>query len=209
MTIVAAQSVAHFFGEVVEDAMRSRRIDATDGATRYLVALLADYAHPHGRVGEALDRPLTLLFEEAVRVPDLAERFERLRMLGDGVLYGCGFFSDHFQARGVDPKYLHGLGTRAYGAASDMLRLGSDPGASSATGDHMGQDLFGELAANFEAFVEVLADVADATIAMGAESPRGLLKVYERWLKTGSVRLATALTSRGVVPTRGPTGVLQ
>ena len=33
------------------------------------------------------------------------------------------------------------------------------------------------------------------------ESPRGLLKVYERWLKTGSERLASALTSRGVVPT--------
>jgi hypothetical protein len=120
--IVATQSVSHFFLEAVEDAMRLRGVDATDGATRYLVALLADYAHPDRRAGEALDRSVTLLFDEAVRSPDPGERFERLRTLGDGVLYGCGFFGDHFEARGVDTKYLHGLGTRAYGAAGSMLR---------------------------------------------------------------------------------------
>jgi hypothetical protein len=197
MTIVAAHSVSGFFGEAVEDAMKSRRVEATDRATRYLVALLSDYAHPDNRAGEALERPLTLLLDEALRAPDPAERFERLRTLGDGVLYGCGFFGDHFEARGVDPKYLHGLGTRAYGAAGSMLRVDE------------GNNLFSELAGKFDAFVDVLADVADTTIAMGSESSRGLLKLYERWLKTGSERLASALTSRGVMPTRPTKGVLQ
>jgi hypothetical protein len=200
MTILAAHSVAGFFHEVVEDAMKARRVDATDGATRYLVALLADYAHPDEGAGSALERPLTLLLDEALRVGDPAERFQRLRVIGDGVLYGCGFFGDHFEARGVDPRYLHGLGTRAYGAASSLLHLGQDEG---------GPDLFGELARKFDAFVTVLAEVADATIAMGTQSSGGLLRVYERWLKTGSERLASALTSRGVVPTRGTRGVLQ
>jgi hypothetical protein len=200
MAIVAAQSVTGFFGEVVEDAMRARRVDATDGATRYLVGLLADYAHPDRRTGETLERPLTLLLDEALHAPDPAERFERLRAIGDGVLYGCGFFGDHFAARGVDPKYLHRLGTRAYGGASAML--------GGRTDDH-GPDLFAELADNFDAFAEVVADVSDATIAMGMASSRGLLKVYERWLKTGSERLASALTSQGVMPTRGAKGILQ
>jgi len=199
MTILAAQSVSHFFLEVVEDAKRARRVDATDGATRYLVELLADFAHPDSRSEEALERPLTLLLDEALHAPDLAERFERLRTIGDGVLYGCGFFSDHFEARGVDPKYLHGLGTRAYGAASSMLRRTADGGP----------DLFSELAENFDGFVDVVAEVADTTIAMGTESSRGLLRVYERWLKTGSERLASALTARGVMPTRRTKGVLQ
>jgi hypothetical protein len=198
-TIVAARSVSTFFCEVVEDAIKARRVDATDGATHYLVSLLADYAHPDHRTGEALDRPLTLLLDEALHVANAAERFERLRSIGDGVLYGCGFFGDHFEARGVDPRYLRGIGTRAYGAASSMLRYGDDDVP----------DLFRELAEKFDAFVDVVADVADATIAMNAESSRGLLKAYERWLKTGSDRLATALTSRGVVPTRGTRGVLQ
>ena len=57
-----------------------------------------------------------------------------------------------------------------------MLRLGQD---------ERGPDLFGELAEKFEVFVEVVAEVADATIAMGTASSKGLLRVYERWLKTG------------------------
>jgi hypothetical protein len=204
MTIVAAHSVSHFFFEAVEDAMRLQRVDATDGATRYLVALLGDYVHPDRRAGEALERPLTLLFDEALHAPDPADRFQRLRIIGDGILYGCGFFGDHFEARGVDAKYLRGLGTRAYGEAGSMLRRSTVEGPAV-----RGPDLFAELAENFDAFVGVLADVADATVATSVESSRGLLKVYERWLKTGSDRLATALTSRGVVPTRGTRGVLQ
>jgi hypothetical protein len=200
MTILAAHSVSGFFHDVVEDAIKARRVNATDGATRYLVALLADYAHPAKDAGDALDRPLTLLLDEALRLSDRAERFQRLRVIGDGVLYGCGFFGDHFEARGVDARYMRGLGTRAYGAASSMLRLGHDDG---------GPDLFDELAQKFDAFVAVLAEVADATIAMGTASSRGLLLVYERWLKTGSERLASALTSRGVMPTRGTRGLLQ
>jgi hypothetical protein len=199
MSIVPAQSVSGFFGEVVEEAMKTRHVEATDGATQYLVALLADYAHPTSNRAskEALDRPVTLLLDEALHAPDPGDRFERLRVLGDGVLYGCGFFGDHFEARGIDLGYMHGLGTRAYGAASSMLRSPEGP------------DLFGELARKFATFVEVLAEVADSTIVVGAENPKTLLKVYERWLKTGSDRLAGALTAAGVVPTRRTRGVLQ
>ncbi len=196
---MAARSVSGFFDEIVSESIRSQGVRATEGATRYLVALLTHYAHPGARAEETLERPLTLLFDEALRTNDAGERFERLRTLGDGVLYGCGFFGGHFESRGVDPEYVQGLGTRAYGAASGVLRLGAD---------RTHPDLFGELAAKFGEFVGVLADVADSTVAMSADTSSGLLKAYERWLKTGSERLAGALASRGVVPTRGPRGAL-
>ena len=198
MTILAARSVSNFFSDAVVDSIRSRRIEATDDATRYLVCLLTDFAHPDQRAGEALDRPLTLLLDEAVRAPDPGERFDRLRSLGDGVLYGCGFFSDHFEARGIDPGYLHSLGTRAYQNASAMM-----PRHRAAV------DLFAELARNFAAFVAILSDIADMTVALGTETAGGLVKAYERWLKTGSERLASALTARGVLPIRGGTGMVQ
>ncbi|MGH7269824.1 MAG: hypothetical protein ACREJ3_05280, partial [Polyangiaceae bacterium] len=126
MPIVAASSVSSFFFEVVEDSLRLQHVDATDGAAHYLVALLAAYAHPDRRASDTLDRPLTILFDEAIRAVDPADRFERLRALGDAVLYGCGFFGDHFEARGVNTEYLRGLGTRAYGAAGSILRRGPD-----------------------------------------------------------------------------------
>jgi len=128
---------------------------------------------------------------------DSRERFDRLRALGDGVLYSCGFFSEHFEARGVDPAYVMRIGTTAYGAASSMLRV------------HEGLDVYGELSQKFRCFVDVVADVAEVTIAHGATTSKQMLKMYERWLKTGSDRLAQALSSHGLVPTRGGKGVLQ
>lgn len=200
MSIVAAGSVNGFFLEVVEDAIKARRVEATGGATSYLVALLADYTRPAGRAEEAMDRPLSFLLDEALHAQLPAERFDRLRALGDGALYTCGFFGESFEARGVDTGYVIGIGATAYGAASAMLRLPRDE-------DEERIDVFGELAQKFASFVDVLADVADCTVAQGVASSRGLLKMYERWLKTGSDRLAQALSANGVVPMRGCKGV--
>jgi hypothetical protein len=203
MTIVAAGSVASFFHGVVEEAIKARGVEATEGATSYLVALLSDYAHPDQAAERALAQPLTFLLDEAMHTPAPAERFDRLRTLGDGVLYCSGFFSDHFEARGVDQGYLIGIGTVAYGAASSMLRVPSEEPGGAAL------DIYRELADKFASFVAVLDYIADTTISQGVVGSRDLLKVYERWLRTGSERLAQTLTSHGFVPTRGTKGVLQ
>ena len=199
--IVATDSVASFFHGVVEDAIKARRVDATDGATSYLVSLLSDYAKPGAGAEEALARPLSFLLDEAMHTPAPAQRFERLRTLGDGVLYSCGFFGDHFEARGVDQGYLIGIGSVAYGAASSMLRVPAEVKQP---------DIYRELADKFASFVAVLMEIAAASIAQGVAGSRDLVKVYERWLRTGSDRLAKALTSHGFMPTRGNAkGVLQ
>lgn len=202
MTIVASGSVAGFFREIVEDAIKSQGIESSDGTTSYVVSLLADYAKPDPNAEATLDRPLTLLLDEALHMPKTSERFERLRTLGDGVLYTTGFFADHFQARGVDQKYVVGIGVTAYTAASSLLGP-----ATSETAHHL--DVFGELAAKFDRWVRVLGEVADATLGKSQGDSRGLLKLYERWLKTGSVRLAEELTQHGLVPMRPSKGVLQ
>ena len=69
-------------------------------------------------------------------------------------------------------------------------------------------DIFGELAAHFEGFVMVIADVADAALAHAPTGSKHLVKLYERWLKTGSERIAGALNEQGLVPTRTVKGVL-
>jgi hypothetical protein len=193
MSIVATDSISTYFHDVVE---------ATDGATRYLVALLSDYARPDYRAGETMHRPLAFLLDEAMHTADPAERFERLRALGDGVLYSCGFFGEHFEAKGVERGYLFGIGAVAYGGASSMLRVSAADAARKL-------DIYRELADKFSSFVGVLAEISDATIAGGVAGSRDLLKVYERWLKTGSDRLAQTLTSHGLVPLRGAKGTLQ
>jgi hypothetical protein len=172
MSIVTAGSINVFFEEAVRAAMKTQRIEATDATTSYLVALLADFAKPnHGQ--EQLDRPLTFLLDEALHTSEVGERFEKLRTLGDGVLYTSGFFGDHFEARGGDLE------------------------ASAA------HDIFGELASRFAAFVAVINEVANASIAAAAESSRGVVRLYERWMKTKSDTLAEALANHGFIPPRG------
>jgi hypothetical protein len=202
MTIVATDSISSYFQDVLEDAMKARHVEATDLAKNYLVALLADYAKPETVTGRRLDRPLTFLLDEALHTVEPAERFERLRTLGDGVLYSSGFFGDHFEAKGVEQSYLVGIGSVAYGGASSMLRITAEDAT-------LKLDIYRELADKFSSFVGVLGEIADVTIAVGVAGSRDLLKVYERWLKTGSDRLAQTLTHHGLVPMRGTKGTLQ
>lgn len=217
-SIVAAGSVSVFFEEAVEEAMRSRGVAASSAARSYVVSLLTDLAKPGSPVERTLERPLTLLLDEALHTPELGERFDRLRVLGDGVLYSSGFFADHFEARGVDPGYVIGIGRTAYESAGALISAGprADRGratressrdlASVAAGKHEPHDVFAELSAHFSRFVEVIAEVANATIASGVATSKGLIKLYERWLKTRSDKLADALSSHGFVTPRGAAG---
>lgn len=193
-TIQLSADVTEFFGPVVEEAIQARGYETTDAAQTYLVALLADYTRPGQLNEETLSRPLTLLLDEAMRAAG-HEKFERLRTLGDGVLYVSGFFAEHLENRGVERTYVSALGARAYGTASAMLRQGATEGGV--------PDLFGELAEKFRMFVSLFADVADSLRARSARTDGAVLKLYERWLRTGSASLADALTARGMVPVRG------
>lgn len=200
MSIVATTSVSDFFEEAVEEAMRSRGVSASDGATSYVVALLADFAKPGSPVERTLERPLTFLLDEALHTNELADRFEKLRTLGDGVLYSSGFFADHFEARGVDTKYLIGIGRTAYESAGSLLVTGVK--------EEKGPDIFKELSEEFATFVAIIGEIANATIARGVATSKGLVKLYERWLKTRSETIADALSSHGFVAPRGGRGTL-
>ena len=87
---------------------------------------------------------------------------------------------------------------RVVSNAAAMLHIG---------GSRPQHDVLRELAEKFEQFVLVLNEVADGAIAQGAKGERGLLSLYERWLKTGSSRLAEELGARGLVPVRGKEGM--
>ncbi len=203
MAIVTSTSVAGFFEEVIEDALKARKLSPSEPARAYVVALLSDLAKPGNAVEKTLERPLTLLLDEALHTESLGDRFEKLRVLGDGVLYSSGFFADHFEARGVDTKYVMSIGRTAYETAGSLLQRGSEKDVEKSS-----VDIFGELAKDFASFVAVLSEVANATVAKGVQTSRGVLKLYERWLKTRNERLGDALVSQGFLGARGGGRVL-
>jgi hypothetical protein len=57
--------------------------------------------------------------------------------------------------------------------------------------------VFTELGGRFVEFVDVLAEVSERT---ASTSNVDLLKLYERWLTTGSPRSGHLLADRGIIP---------
>ncbi len=101
-TLALSNSLDGFFEELLVEALREHRTEASDAASSYLVTLLRDYAHPGREAAAPLNGSLTLLLAEALDTPG-GERFERLKSLGDGVLYVRGFFLT-ISRRAVSPS---------------------------------------------------------------------------------------------------------
>ncbi len=195
--ISISPSITEYFGSVVDDALRLRNVQASAAASQYVVGVLCDFARTSEETEIPFSKPLTFQLRDALEAP-FAERFHRLRALGDGVLYVVGFFGGHIELRGIDRRYVMHVGSSAYTNAAAMLHV---PGKSS----HCG--VLEELAAKFDEFVDVVAEVAEGAIANSACGERGVVKLYERWLRTGSSRIAEELGARGIIPSRAVEGL--
>jgi hypothetical protein len=84
----------------------------------------------------------------------------------------------------VDVDYYVTLGGYAYGS---LGRSDRDRWAS----------VFAELSDKFVNFVDVLSEVSERS---GLTSNTDLLRLYEKWLRTGSRRNGTLLVQLGIVP---------
>jgi hypothetical protein len=177
-----SESALEFFKEQVEGAMARQNVQTSEWTAYYIVRLLAGYVS--GRDDAGFDgQPLGLRLAHALQAEGAAQR-EGLRSVGDASLFVAGFFSDSLQRRLVDSDYYIALGANAYG------RLASD--------DHDAfADVFGEMADKFVPLVDVLAEISDRS-SLGTN--RELLRLYDRWLRTGSRRDEWLLAERGLVP---------
>jgi hypothetical protein len=182
--LVHEQAPAEYFKELVDAALHRQHIDAGDLTTYYLVNLLCQYIRPEARGGSGLDdEPLAIQLTRALRTGGSEQRM-RLRSLGDFSLFMSGFFSDSFRRRTIDVDYYVSMGAYAYGSLSRR-----DEDAFT--------EVFAELARKFVAYMDVLADVSERT---AVNSSNDLLRLYEKWLRTGSSRDGRKLADSGIVP---------
>jgi len=183
--VLSEQSTTEYFKELVEEALVDRRVDAGDLTEYYLVNLLCQYARPELRPSaDDAEQPLAIRLGRALDTGGQEQR-ARLRNLGDFSLFMSGFFSDSFRRKTVDIDYYKSMGEYAYGSLS---RSEHDAFA----------EVFGELARKFVGFMDVLAHVSDRTTAGTPEVD--VLRLYEKWLRTGSARDGQRLIDRGLVP---------
>jgi hypothetical protein len=177
------QSPAEYFRDQVNAALARQHLRAGELTTYYLVNLLCRFVRPEGLAAQDDQVPLALRLGRALESGGVQQR-ERLRHLGDFSLFVSGFFSDSLQRRAVDVDYYVSMGEYAYGSLS---RRDAETLA----------DVFRELAGKFVGFMDVLADVSERT---AVSSSADVLRLYEKWLRTGSPRTGQQLVDRGIIP---------
>jgi hypothetical protein len=176
MDLTCHASVDEYFHEVVTDALEATHVEATPGAEWYLVSLLGDFTR-----ARIPDESLALKLCGAQNA-EAGARVKTLKEVGDTSLYVAGFFAESLGRRLVDVEYYVGLGTQAYRELSSRL------------GGSLTQ-VYGELAASFPQFVDVLTEVRRRVDFAGAD----LIKLYEQWLRTRDEWVEKKLRAFGVL----------
>jgi hypothetical protein len=187
--VLKDETPLEYFRDQVVTALQRQRVETSAFTEYYLVDLLARWADR--RPTPAADRgadamPLSVLYLRALNAAS-RERARLLRAMGDTALFVSGFFPESVSGRVGDLRFYRRLGGDAY------LRLSREPDDHGA----YAPDVFSELAARFQEFADVLTLVAEAS---RASSPASVLRLYERWLQTGSRLVAERLAREGVVP---------
>lgn len=183
--LLREQSPAEYFKELIEGALERQQVRANALTSYYLVDLLCRFMRPDARIAYNDDthQPLALRLARALETGGLEQR-ARLRNLGDFSLFTSGFFPDSLRRRVVDVDYYRSMGEYAYGS---LGRRDSDT---------LGE-VFTELARKFVGFMDVLADVSERTTTTPGTD---VLRRYEKWLRTGSLRAGKCLVELGVPP---------
>jgi hypothetical protein len=189
--VLSSQSIKDFFRDLLQRAMENQRAQVQPFTELYVVNLLHEYLlsevlYVQSEDGRLEQRPLAFLLKEALEEAGPA-RMHMLRRLGDTSLFVSGFFPDSLARRSslVDVDYYIAMGGRAYDAVGTLA-------------GH--RDLWSELSGRFRLLVDLLNEVSERTLA---STNLGLVRLYERWMKTGSERLATLLARQGVVARKG------
>jgi len=178
--VVRRESASEYFKELVEGALAHQRIAAGELTSFYVVNLLTGFLQ---QPAEDDQTPLAFRLAEALDAAGMRQRTS-LKQIGDFSLFVSGFFADSLSRKLVDVDYYVSIGGTAYTALSRYETDAFSP-------------VFAELAENFVRFVDVLSEVSErASLGSNAD----LLRLYERWLKTGSRRSGQLLAERGVVP---------
>lgn len=187
-SVVHRETPLEFFRDQVERTCERQGVRAHPTTSYYIVRLLDGFTHVRASgAAEALasNEPLGIRYVRALQGGGVNQRVS-LRQVGDVSLFVSGFFSDSLRGSLVDIDYYMAIGGQAYGS---LGRGANDPLA----------DTFEELSDKFVSFVDVLAEVSErCSLTRNSD----LLRLYERWLKTGSRRNGELLIERGLLPNR-------
>lgn len=171
-----------FFRHLVTNAIESQRVSINEEAEYYLVMLLSHFMQSETMRQSEKD-PLAIKLQKAMTASKI-EKIQLLKQMGDFSLYISGFFSDSLKRKLVDIDYYIAMGETAYQSLSRNLN------------QEALQTLYQDLCTRFGIYVDILSEVSENTFL---HTNRDILRTYEKWLMTRSVRLSKLLRKEGLL----------
>ncbi len=178
------------FSEAVKEACENRHIKTQPMVEVYLVQLLQHYVdtrnlHLHLQTDLKERPPETFaeMYMTAISAENPKNR-ELMRIVADRALYLTGFFGDSLQRKIVDLDYYIEIGSAAYSNLHSWTKEDSLAG------------VYKTFSSRFTDFVEVLNYISEKS---QVQSDQNVLRLYDRYLRTGSDLAREKLNELGVL----------
>lgn len=200
--IIKQRSSIEYFKNLVEDAIENQNIEIEEMEEFYIVNLLTEHIRTD-RVyinleNSSREEPLANILFKALQAEYYEERIKIFKKLGDFTLFISGYFSDSLNRKLIDIDYYKAIGESAYSNLSYLTKKRKY--------GEMFSGLFEKLAKRFQSLVDIIAEVSDKSLV---KSDKGILRVYERWIRTGGRRDASILMEKGIIPIQQDNNYLQ
>lgn len=188
-TIQTEKNTLDFFHAHVKKSIKKQRIEITEISEHYLAHLLADFTLTQKAftLKKNDGRPLALIYHQA-QLETANKKIKLFKELGDFSLFITGFFPDSLNRKVVDMDYYISLGKGAYENLSTIFDKVNKSDCTS---------LFCELAEKFVPLTDIFAEISSESFTKWND---GILRLYERWLKTKSKRDERLLCKKGIIP---------
>lgn len=182
------QSGSDYFNHLIKLGVDKRGIEVSNPIIQYLAKMLTHYVDARNLHEPEFDEngnrnPQTLAeLWLTAQNSDSTTQKELLKKLGDRTLYISGFFSESLNRSLIDVDYYYSMGVSAY----KTLAYQSPSNQKS---------VFEEMSTRFLDFVEVLVVISQDAFA---NTDKGILRLYETYLRTGSNLAKQKLETLGV-----------
>jgi hypothetical protein len=178
-----------FFSDIVQEAISARKMSTFPLAQNYLVSILESYIHTknlfdtQAENGKLSRDTLAETFLKA-QTANTTVKIELLKKLGDVSLYVSGFFADSLSRKVVDVDYYVDMGETAYGVLAGEIK------------EDTSKKVFKDFSKRFLEYVDILTTISQKSLVQNDES---ILRLYEKYLKTGSELARETLEEKGIV----------
>ena len=182
-------STKDFFNDVVQEAFAARKMSTFPLAQNYLVSILENYVHTNNLFdaqtenGKKTRETLAETFLKAQNAQPTV-KIEMLKKLGDVSLYVSGFFGDSLSRKIIDVDYYVDMGETAYGTLAHEIK------------EDTSRKVFKDFSSRFLEYVDILTTISQKSLVQNDES---ILRLYEKYLKTGSELARETLEEKGIV----------